>query len=198
MRSWKKVMLGLLSGLVILVLALSGGAWFLRRQRLADPGNEQAHGPLSLSSPSFADGKNMPQGLTCTGANLSPDLQWTSMPAETRSLAIVMDDVDAPLGFLHWLVYNIPPGTLRVEQGASSLGKLPLGATEGANSAGTIGYTGPCPPGTKPPQYVVRLFALDVNPNLPPGKSREEWVSAAKGHVLAEGKTTGIYGRGGQ
>ncbi len=110
----------------------------------------------------------------------------------------MMDDSDALLGFVHWLVYDIPVDTSAIAEGASSQAGLPHAAAQGANGAGAIGYTGPCPPGTKPHHYALRLYALDVALNLPPGKTKEQLAAEVKGHVLAEGQMTGVYRRASQ
>jgi Raf kinase inhibitor-like YbhB/YbcL family protein len=185
-------------GVAVLVIFVAGYVWVLRRQNRADIADGQMPGTLELSSLSVPNGEEMPRRLTCDGANLSPELHWPSIPAGAKSLALVMDDADAPLGFVHWLLYDIPPGTLHIEEGASPQGGLPPGAAEGANSSGANGYYGPCPPGAKPHQYVFKLYALDINPSLPPGKNKKELAAAVKGHILAEGQTTGLYARGGQ
>ena len=85
-----------------------------------------------------------------------------------------------------------------ITEGASSQAGLPHGAVEGINSADSVGYTGPCPPGAKPHHYVFRLYALDVPLNLPSGKNKEQLAAAVKDHVLAEGQITGLYSRGAQ
>ena len=107
-----------------------------------------------------------------------------------------MDDPDAPLGFVHWLVYDIPVEAHEIAEGASSQAGLPPGAVEGINSSDTVGYTGPCPPGAKPHHYIFRLYALDVALSLPSGKNKARLAAAVKDHVIAEGQLPGLYGRG--
>jgi Raf kinase inhibitor-like YbhB/YbcL family protein len=110
-----------------------------------------------------------------------------------------MDDPAAPLGFVHWLVYDILVEAHEIAEGASSQVGLPDGAVEGINSSDAVGYTGPCPPGAKPHHHVFRLYALDVPLDLPSGKNKEQLAAAAvKDHVLAEGQITGLYSRGTQ
>ena len=153
---------------------------------------------MIVETSSFSSGDNIPKRFTCDGAGLSPEIHWPSPPTGTRSLAIVMDDPDAPLGFVHWLVYDIPVETRAIAEGASSQSGLPHGAVEGINSSDTAGYAGPCPPGTKPHHYVFRLYALDVPLDLPSGRTKDQLAAAVKDHVLAEGQITGLYGRGSQ
>ncbi len=183
-------------GLVVLPLFLLGFAWVYRRQRSGDIADGQTRASLVISSSSFADGGDIPKRLTCEGAGLSPEIRWSSPPVGTRSLVLVMDD--PAFGFLHWLLYNIPPDTREIPEGASTQSALPQGAAEGINDTDKIGYFGPCPPGKSQHRYVIRLYALDVGPDLPSGKTKKELAAAVKGHVLAEGKMTGLYGRGSQ
>ena len=157
----------------------------------------QDAGALHVSSASFADGRNMPQRLTCDGPDVSPDIQWSAAPARTQSYAIVMDDPDAQ-GFTHWLAYNIPANTHDLSEGASTPSKRLDVMGEGANSFGHAGYGGPCPPEGSAHHYVFQVYALDVNPNLPAGLSEEQLMVAMQGHVLAKGQITGLYARGGE
>ena len=152
---------------------------------------------LRVSSASFSDGGNIPSRFTCDGPDLSPDLQFSSPPATTRSFAIVTDDPDAPAAFAHWLAYGIPATTLRLPEGASTSSQRLAHADEGTNGFGHLGYGGPCPPAGKPHHYIFRVYALDVIPALQPGASMEQVNAALQGHVLAEGRITGLYAREG-
>lgn len=191
----KKAAGRIIIGIVILALLLLGVTWALQRQASADMAGSAPHAPLLIASASFADGGNMPQKLTCDGANLSPDIQLPQPPPGTKSFAVVTDDPDAPILFTHWLAYNIPPDTRDLAEGASAPKKRLDHAAEGTNSFGDIGYGGPCPPAGKPHHYVFRVYALDIDPALPPGQTREQLAAALQGHVLAEGQITGLYGR---
>jgi Raf kinase inhibitor-like YbhB/YbcL family protein len=182
--------------LVVLALILVGALLVIRRHSRADIAQGQIHPSITVETSSFLNGDNIPERFTCDGAGLSPEIHWLSPPSGARSLAIVMDDPDAPLGFVHWLVYDIPVDARDIAEGASSQAGLPHGAVEGINSSDTVGYTGPCPPGAKPHHYVFRLYALDVPLDLPPGRTKEQLAAAVKDHVLAEGQITGLYGRG--
>ena len=185
-------------GLVILALILVGALLLFRQHGRADIAQGQTQSSITVETSSFSSGNNIPARFTCDSAGLSPEIHWPSPPSGTRSLAIVMDDPDAPLGFVHWLVYDIPVEAHEITEGASSQAGLPHGAVEGINSADSVGYTGPCPPGAKPHHYVFRLYALDVPLNLPSGKNKEQLAAAVKDHVLAEGQITGLYSRGAQ
>jgi len=186
---------GLIAVALLAVLAL-GAIRAYRRQGRADIADGQSPAPLAIRSSSFVDGGNLPRRLTCDGAGLSPDIQLPPPSADTRSFVIVVDDPDAG-GFVHWLAYNIPAGTRDIPERAASEAALPHGAAEGTNSLGNVGYFGPCPPGTKPHHYVFRLYALDADLNLPAGQTKGQLAAAVKGHVLGEGKMTGLYVRGG-
>jgi Raf kinase inhibitor-like YbhB/YbcL family protein len=174
----------------LLLISMLRGRW---RADLADG---QTHTWFDISSSSFNNGSRIPARLTCRGANLSPAVEFSARPVGTRSFAIVMDDSDSPFGYVHWLLYNIPGDAGEVSEGASSERKLPAGASEGLSSADTNGYSGPCPPGNRTHRYVIRIYALDTDANLLPGMTKQQLAAAVKGHVLAEGQLTGLYGGG--
>jgi Raf kinase inhibitor-like YbhB/YbcL family protein len=148
-------------------------------------------GGLCISSPDFADGALIPARFTCEGQNVPPTLEIAGTVAGARTLALVVEDPDAPSGtFTHWIVWNIPPGVTRLSAGA-----LPAGVREGTNDFGTGGYSGPCPPsGTH--RYYFRLSALDTALRLPAGARRQEFDAAIDGHVLASAEWMGRYAKG--
>src|SRR5918996_4014924 len=119
---------------------------------------------FSIRSSAFADGDQMPQKHSCEGDNVSPSLEWSNLPPETRSLALIVDDPDAPSGtFVHWLAWGLDPGD-------SGLGEGEAAPAEGTNGFGDRGYGGPCPPpGHGPHRYFHRLYALDEKLDLPDG-----------------------------
>ena len=146
---------------------------------------------LAISSPAFAPGKPIPKQYTCEGENVNPELKFGGVPADARSLALIMDDPDGTVGiFVHWLVWNIAPDTTVVPFRAPA----PVGI-EGTTSFGTIGYGGPCPPPGKTHRYVFRLYALDAILDLPPGASRVQLDAAMTDHVLASTELMGTFGR---
>jgi len=140
-----------------------------------------AGGGLTITSPDFASGANIPSRCTCKGDDTSPTLQISGAPAAAKSLVLIVDDPDAPSGtFTHWLIGNLPPDTKLISAGAT-----PSGGLQGINSFGTAGYSGPCPPaGTH--RYFFRLFALNTILALPAGASRAAWDAAMQGHVMAQ------------
>jgi Raf kinase inhibitor-like YbhB/YbcL family protein len=145
---------------------------------------------LRLTSPAFADGAPIPRRFTADGDDVSPPLTWNETPDGTRSLAVVVEDPDAPRGtFTHWLAWDIDPRAHALREGDAG------DAKEGANGFGEEGWRGPSPPKGKPHHYVFRLLALDEPLGLPDGATREEVDRAIDGHVLAETRLVGIYGR---
>jgi Raf kinase inhibitor-like YbhB/YbcL family protein len=162
----------------------------------SDSAEGQAPSVLQLRSSGFSDGGQIPVRYTCDGVSVSPNLEWQPSPARTRSFAIVVNDPDAPVDFSHWLVYNIPPGTRGLSDGASTTAAMPSGAEEGTNSFGRFGYSGPCPPSGKPHHYLFHLYALDTRLQSPAGATRTQLGSAIQHHIVAEGQVTAIYRRG--
>ena len=156
--------------------------------------------PLTLESSAFAPNGSMPRKYTCEGDDVSPPLAWRGEPAGTKSFALIVDDPDAPdpkapkMTWVHWVVYNLPPGTKALSEGASR--KLPGGARDGKNDWKRTGYGGPCPPVGRH-RYFHKLYALNTElPDLrEPTKAQLE--AAMKGHVLAHGELIGTYQKGG-
>ena len=153
--------------------------------------------PLKLSSSAFSTGGNIPVEHTCEGADLSPPLSWCDIPAGTKSLALIVDDPDAPdpaaprMTWVHWLLYNLPPAAAGLPEGVVPAA-LPAGTREGINDWKRTGYGGPCPPIGRH-RYFHKLYALDtLLPDLErPSKVRLE--KAMQGHVLAQAELIGFY-----
>jgi Raf kinase inhibitor-like YbhB/YbcL family protein len=145
---------------------------------------------MKIVSPAFTEGGTIPEKFSKNGENVSPHLRITGAPAEAKSLALIVDDPDAPVGlFTHWLVWNIDPKTAEVAEGSA-----PSGAMEGRNDFGEVGYGGPQPPsGTH--RYYFRVYALDRTLDLKPGAKRREVDSAIKGHVIGQGELMGRYSK---
>lgn len=142
----------------------------------------------------FPEGATVPALNTCDSADLSPALEWTGAPAETKSFALIVDDPDAPGGvWNHWLLFNIPPTVHSIAQGfkPGQLGESAL------NDFGKPGYNGPCPPPRHGPhRYYFKLFALDVSKlDLKKGAKRADLDRALHGHILAETQYMGRYER---
>lgn len=154
---------------------------------------------MSISSPAFAHMGAIPRSHTCDDADMSPELRWRDVPAKARSLALIVDDPDAPdpeapkMTWVHWLLYNLPPDASGLAAGVIP-GTLPPGTMEGVNDWKRTGYGGPCPPiGTH--RYFFKLFALDaILPDLgQPTKAKLE--QAMHGHVIGRAEWVGLYRR---
>jgi Raf kinase inhibitor-like YbhB/YbcL family protein len=152
---------------------------------------------IQLTSSAFSHGNRIPEVHTCEGEDLSPALEWSGVPIERRSLALICDDPDAPKGtWVHWVLYNLPGESVELARGVPQLPELPSGARQGRNDFGEIGYNGPCPPPGKPHRYYFRLYALDIMLTLPHGVSRSELDRAMADHIVGQGTLMGVYQRG--
>src|SRR5690606_8513229 len=156
---------------------------------------------FAITSAAFAQGEEIPSRHTCNGEQLSPPLEWTGAPEGTRSFVLIVDDPDAPdpdapkTVWVHWLLYNLPPDTSSLAEGASS-SKLPAGALELDNDGHTVGYTGPCPPIGRH-RYYHRIYAMDsLLPDLGRNASRADLEAAMDGHVLGMAELMGTYPAG--
>jgi Raf kinase inhibitor-like YbhB/YbcL family protein len=148
-----------------------------------------------LSSTAFSGGEPIPVAHSCRGADASPPLAWTEPPADTRSFALIVDDPDAPAGtWVHWVIFNIPPGTRGLRESAPAEATLFDGSLQGKNSSGGLGYQGPCPPaGTH--RYFFRLYALDAVLGLGSGVSKAAVLQAMDGHVLGQAELMGTFSK---
>jgi Raf kinase inhibitor-like YbhB/YbcL family protein len=157
---------------------------------------QESSAGLELKTSAFLPGGNIPKQFTCSGADVSPALTWSNPPTRTRSLALIMDDPDAPVGtFVHWVVFNLPASARQLPAGVPGNNEIPGGGKPGVNDFPKIGYGGPCPPPGKPHRYFFRLYALDSQLDLNGTVRRKDVDQAMKGHVLAHGELMGLYGR---
>ena len=151
---------------------------------------------FDLSSTAFAAGATIPRQHTCDGPDLSPPLAWAGQPDGTQSLALIVDDPDAPAGtWVHWVLFNLPSATRQLPQDVPRVQNLPDGSKQGKNDFERIGYGGPCPPPGPAHRYFFRLYALDAMLDLAPGSTRAELDQAMAGHIVAETTVIGTYGR---
>jgi Raf kinase inhibitor-like YbhB/YbcL family protein len=150
---------------------------------------------MQVTSTAFNDGGMIPQQYTCDGQDKSPPLNWGEAPDKTRSFALIADDPDAPGGtFVHWVLYGLPAEVHELPEGVPDNETLPSGARQGVTGFGAVGYGGPCPPsGTH--RYFFKVYALDTELSLPPGRSKADLLKAMEGHVLAQGQIMGKYKR---
>lgn len=146
---------------------------------------------ITVRSAAFADGEMIPTRYSCRGSNTPPPLNWTGVPPGTASIALVMDDPDAPGGtYTHWVIFNLPPQT-------SSLAgsNLPAGTKQAQNSGGKTAYLGPCPP-SGVHHYRFTVYAQRTSLTLPNGAALQEALTAIKGNATAAGQLTGLFGSG--
>ena len=145
---------------------------------------------MKISSPAFQEGGTIPEKFSKNGQNVNPELRIESAPAEAKSLVLIVDDPDAPVGlFTHWLVWNIDPKTTEIAENS-----VPKGALQGTNDFPGSGYDGPQPPsGTH--RYYFKIFAVDRTLDLKSGAKRREVDAAMRGHVIAQGELMGRYSK---
>lgn len=148
---------------------------------------------MLLTSPSFEHNASIPRKFSCEGGDINPELQIQNVPAEAKSLALIMHDPDAPVpdGFTHWVAWNIKPTATMIKEES-----VPSGAVEGLNGAGKVGYMGPCPPpGHGIHHYQFRLYALDAPLQLPETTKAAELEVEIKKHLLETAELVGLYSR---
>jgi Raf kinase inhibitor-like YbhB/YbcL family protein len=159
---------------------------------------------MKLTSPAFANNQTIPIRYTGEGQDVSPPLEWSFVPADCKGFALFCEDPDAPVmagkdhPFVHWLIYNIPCNTSSLPEGLPQKGSfdLPLPASQGRNSFGTLGYNGPMPPkGHGVHHYEFTLYALSEDLNIPSGLRKQELLQKINGKILAVTKLIGTYER---
>ena len=157
--------------------------------------------PLTLTSSAFQQGGAIPSRFTCEGTDTSPPLAWSGVPDGTRSLALVVDDPDAPdpakpkRVYVHWVLHDIPPTADGLPEGVTGA-QLPAGTREGRNDWGRTGYGGPCPPIGRH-RYFFKLYALDAELADLGTPTKAELEAAMRGHVIEQAELMGTYEQGG-
>jgi len=154
------------------------------------PNQNTPSNTMKLSSPSFENNGYIPPKYTCDGQNISPELEISDIPENAKSLALIVDDPDAPAGdWVHWLVWNINPGTAKIGEG-----EIPQNSIQGLNDFGKNNYGGPCPPsGTH--RYQFKLYALDINLSLPQTAGKKDLLRAIDTHIIEQTMLIGLYSR---
>lgn len=145
----------------------------------------------------FENNSRIPERYTCDGIDVNPPLQIENLDDGARSIAIIVDDPDAPVGvFTHWVAWNIPPVN-EIPEGVPKDRTVmsPVKMVQGMNDFGRIGYNGPCPPPGKPHRYYFKIYALDTTLDLEPGAGKKELERRMKGHIIQYGEVMGLYGR---
>jgi Raf kinase inhibitor-like YbhB/YbcL family protein len=145
---------------------------------------------IEITSSAFTESEMIPKKYSCDADYVSPAISWAGLPEDTMSLALIVDDPDAPAGtWVHWVLYNIPADQNALPEGVKGVG------IEGKNTSGKTGYGGPCPPKGPAHRYFFRLFALDTTLDVKAGLTKSELEQAMQGHILAQGQLMGKYQR---
>lgn len=150
---------------------------------------------IKVSSEAFEEGGMIPAKYTCDEDDISPPLAWDSVPEGTKTLALICDDPDAPMGtWVHWVLFNLPVDISELPGNVPPERELESGAKQGTNDFGRIGYGGPCPPGGTH-RYYFKLYALDAVLDLEAGSRKPQLLEAMEGHLLAKSQLMGRYSR---
>ena len=166
-------------------LAAGAVGCFLLGQVLAGlrAAETKGKGNMQLTSTAFTNGAPIPARYTCEGKDLSPPLRWSGVPAGAKSLALIADDPDAPVGtWVHWVLYDLPPSLAELSEDVPKTQTIAGGARQGLNDFRRPGYGGPCPPPGKPHRYFFKLYALDKPLEL---QARRYQKGRRKGHGQA-------------
>lgn len=144
---------------------------------------------MEITSNAFEHNQGIPSKYTCDGENISPPLRFSEVPEDTKSLALIVDDPDAPSGdFVHWVVFNMPAGTAGIGENSSPAG------VQGTTDFGGTGWGGPCPPSGSH-RYYFKLFALDTELDIDSSATKAELETAMTGHILDRAELVGLYQR---
>ncbi len=185
----------IISGLGLCFLLFPGCAG--RQPKIAQPANtsKEDKAEIKLASAAFKDSQQIPGPYTCDGVNISPPLEWSGVPKTATTVAIIVDDPDAPSGtFVHWVLYNLPAENMGMVENVPASENLKAGGFQGKNDFGKFGYGGPCPPsGTH--RYFFRIYALDSELPLKAGATKAEVIRAMEGHLVLQGQLMGTYHR---
>ena len=166
-----------------------------QRERAGDEPAGGAKMEITVTSSAFQEGEMIPRKYTCDGANVSPPVAWTGVPDGAKSIALISDDPDAPVGtWVHWVLYNLPLDSTGLAEGIKPVEKLDNGARHGLNDFRKFGYGGPCPPGGTH-RYYFKVYALNAVLELKPNATKADLVKAMEGKMLAQGQLIGKFTR---
>jgi len=179
--------------IIILILIIFVGIRVREIQRSSKEFSPSLIKPFSnmkIESPVFSNNELIPKKYTCDGEDVNPPLKISEVPEEAKSLVLIVDDPDAPMGtWVHWTVWNIDPKTVEIPENS-----VPEGAVEGITDFGKPGYGGPCPPsGTH--RYFFKLYALDTTLDLDSNAKKTDIEKAMKDHILEKAELVGVYSR---
>ncbi len=179
-----------LQAAVTLGILMSAG---VSASRAAEPKRKEL---MQITCTAFTEGAPIPAKYTCEDKDISPPLQWSGVPEGTRSLVLIADDPDAPVGtWIHWVIFDLPPDANGLAEDTPRSETLSNGAKQGVNSFRKTGYGGPCPPPGKPHRYFFKLYALDTKLNLKPASTSKDLERAMEKHVLGRAQLMGTYKR---
>lgn len=188
-------MLRICNKAVFLLLAAGPVVGLGRASATSQPADPAGAFKLTLSA--FQEDAIIPKKHTCDGQDISPPLTWTNPPAGTQSLALILDDPDAPGGtWVHWVLFDLPGDARGLPENVPKTSELANGARQGRNDFPSVGYGGACPPPGPVHHYHFKLYALDGKLGLKAGANKAEIEKAMKGHILGEAYLVGRYGRG--
>lgn len=180
--------------LLLLTAALS---LVVTPQVFADDLSEKARFSMKIevTSSAFKQGEMIPSKYTCDGDDMSPPISWSGIPPQAKSIALISDDPDAPMGtWVHWVLFNIPPDMAGLPEDLPPEKVLDNGSVHGINDSRQFGYGGPCPPGGVH-RYFFKVYALDKKVSLGPGATKKDLEREMAGHILGEGQLMGRYKR---
>jgi len=166
--------------------------------KLASPRKVTLHPSFSVTTDSIHSRTHQfDVRYTCDGDNSSPEIRWSAPPDGTQSLALILEDPDAPGGnFIHWVVYSIPPEVRHLPAGIPPQEELPNGIRQGINHLRKLGYFGPCPPhGASPHRYIITLYALKIPPSIEGRLTATQLRERIEGKILAQTSQVGHYAR---
>jgi len=188
----KKIILIFLLVLVInlAIVLIVNNKFNKGKQLVAEINIERKEVGMEIKSNAFVSNAQIPAKYTCQGDNINPNLIFSSVPENAKSLVLIVDDPDAPSGtFTHWVLFNMDPKIVLIEENS-----VPKGAVQGSNDAGNSGYTGPCPPsGTH--HYFFKLYALDDLLSLSQGAKKQNVEDAMQNHIIKKGELIGLYAK---
>lgn len=177
--------------LLVIVFFIIGGIFIHEKTRLPFTANRLAikGGNMKITS-IFENNDQIPSKYTCDGQDLAPELIISDVPTGTKELVLIVDDPDAPIGtFVHWLLYNLPPETTKIDNN-----NLPSGTKQGFTDFRKNGWGGPCPP-SGVHRYFFKLYAIDKTLDLPEGANKAKLENSIKGHIIEQAQLIGLYKR---
>jgi Raf kinase inhibitor-like YbhB/YbcL family protein len=149
-----------------------------------------------LRIPAFSEGGRIPAEYTCQGKDISPELIWGDLPQGTKSLILICEDPDAPMGtWVHWVIFNIPATEKGLKQSIPAVAKLPNGILQGRNDSNRLGYNGPAPPPGSVHRYFFRLYALDNMLKAESGITKQKLLALSQNHILGKAEYYGTFSR---